>query len=431
MFAAACSSSSDDSSSEETAAETTAAAAETTAAPETTAAATETTAAEAASESACPDGPSGDPIVIGVIQALSGGASFYSAQAVKMLETAVAAANEGTFLDAAAALPTTDPGILCRPIELIFEDDQGDPNLTVARTRRLIERGADAVFFGSGSSSSVQGRVVCEEEQVFCMAPNNVSAAIVTPPNASFVFTLAPPSTETVKEFINIFTEQGYTTIAYNSDDTATGQFLKDSYKEAFEAAGFQTVADEVVPVGSTDISGQVLRIKDANPDVIFDMSQTATEGGLFFRTSARLAPGIPRYGTNAITSQPEMWEIAGAEGMNGVFVLDNLSPDNTYSQAVAEVYDAANPGAPFLFIHGMNWDAVMLLKAAIESAGTTDGPAVVAAFEQIANFPVAHGQAGYTLSFSPENHNGAGPKGHVVVVFNGTEVAVADGYQP
>lgn len=375
--------------------------------------------------------PSGDPIVIGVIEDRSGGASFYSAQSVMALELAVDSVNEGVFLDAADVLPSQDAGIMGRPVELIFEDDQGDPNLTVIRTRRLLERGADFVFFSSGSSSSVQGRVVCQEEQVFCMAPNNVSGAILEPPNIDYMFTIAPPGGDTTAVFIEIFEEQGYQTIAYNSDDTATAQALKDSYKDGFEAAGFETVADEVVAVGSTDIAGQVLRIGDAEPDVIFDMSQTATEGGLFMRTSSRLIPEVPRFGTNAVTSQPEMWEIGGADGMDGLLVIDNYSPDNVYTQGVTELFTERYGDAPFLFIHGMNWDALMLMKYAIETAGSADGTAVRDAFEQITDFPSAHGQDGYTLSWSPENHNGSSVEGHVVVEFVGTDLQVWPEYQP
>lgn len=374
---------------------------------------------------------SGDPIVIGVIQDQSGGASFYSAQAVNMLELAVDKVNEGVFLDASDALPNTDPGILGRPVELIFEDDQGDPNLTVVRTRRLLEQGADFVFFSSGSSSSIQGRVVCQEEQVFCMAPNNVSGAILEPPNIDYMFTIAPPGGDTVSVFIDMFERQGYETVAYNSDDTATAQVLKDAYQSAFEASGYETVADEVVAVGSTDITGQVVRIEDADPDVIFDMSQTATEGGLFFRTSSRLVPDVPRFATNAVTSQPEMWEIGGADGMDGLLVVDNLAPDNEYTNRVAELYAEAYGDDPFLFIHGMNWDALMLMKLAVETAGSTEGTAVRDAFEQIADFPSAHGQNGYTLTWTPERHNGSDVKGHVVVEFVGTDIEVWSEFQP
>jgi branched-chain amino acid transport system substrate-binding protein len=400
-----------------------------------------TTAVEATTTTAAPtdegDGsdevtaPSGDPIVIGVVEAKSGGAAFYAAQANKMLELAVDAVNDGVFLDAADALPTTDPGILGRPVELIFEDDQGDPNLTVVRTRRLLERGADLILFNSGSSSAVQGRVVCQEEQVWCMAANNVSGAILEPPNTDFIFTLAPPSGSTVKVFIDVFQQQGYQTIAYNSDDTATGQLLKDAYKGAFEAAGFTTVADEVVAVGATDISGQVLRMRDADPDVVFDMSQTATEGGLFFRTSARLMPDVQRFATNSVTAQPEMWEIGGADGMDGLLVIDNLDPSNPYTQQVQALFEERYGSAPFLFIHGMNWDALMLIKAAVESAGSTEGTAVRDAFEQITDFPSAHGQPGYTVSWSPENHNGSSVKGHAIVIFNGLTPETWPVFQP
>ena len=72
-----------------------------------------------------------------------------------------------------------------------------------------------------------------------------------------------------------------------------------------------------------------------------------------------------------------------------------------------------------------------MLTKFAVEKAGSTDGTAVVANMEKVSNFSVAHGQAGYTLSFNGK-HNGSGQKAANIVVFDkGKPARLWEGYQP
>ena len=56
---------------------------------------------------------------------------------------------------------------------------------------RLLGNGAQILFFLSGSGSTLQGRVVCSEQKILCLAPTNVSSRIVQPPNNDYVFTVA------------------------------------------------------------------------------------------------------------------------------------------------------------------------------------------------------------------------------------------------
>ena len=176
---------------------------------------------------------SGDPITIGVIEDRSGGASFYSQESVKGFKLFIEMMNDGEFLYAKSVVGT-QPGIMGRPIRAIYEDDENNPNLTLVKTRRLLDNGAQIVFFLSGSGSTLQGRVVCSEQKILCLAPTNVSSKIVQPPNNDYVFTVATSAELDSNVFLEAWKRLGYTRIAYVTDNSATAKTVADGYKRSF-----------------------------------------------------------------------------------------------------------------------------------------------------------------------------------------------------
>jgi branched-chain amino acid transport system substrate-binding protein len=373
----------------------------------------------------------GDPITIGVIEDRSGGASFYSQESVKGFKLFIEMMNAGEFLYAKSAVGT-QPGIMGRPIRAIYEDDENNPNLTLVKTRRLLDNGAQIVFFLSGSGSTLQGRVVCSEQKILCMAPTNVSSRIVQPPNNDYVFTVATSAELDSNVFVEAWKRLGFTRIAYATDNSATAKTVADGYKRAFEKAGIVTAIDEQVETGARDMIAPLLRIRDAKPDVIFDLIQAAPESANLHRTAVKLGITIPRWGTTTITAEPKIWELAG-DAINGVLVVDNLAPDNPNTLEVKATYQKRyGAGAPYVFLHSVVWDGLMLTKKAAETTSSLDGTKLRDAVEQIADFPSAYGQKGYTVTYGKDRHNGATPAGAVVVQFaKRTPSVVWDVYQP
>jgi branched-chain amino acid transport system substrate-binding protein len=369
-------------------------------------------------ENTSAEGLTGDPVIIGVVEDTSGGSSSFSTKGVEMIKLAVDQVNAGELPSGIESVfPSGQRGIDDRPVEVITADDGNDPNRAVQATRQLISKGAAAVIFTSNSASAIQGRVVCEQSKVVCIASANVSADIVKQPNASFVFTIAPQFSNTAEVFTKIFKDKGYKSIAYVSDDGPTGSALVKGYQQTFEAAGFTTADTEVIGAGASDVTAQISAIGKAEPDVIFDMIATPAEDGLFLRESGRRLPDIPRWATNAVTVQPDTWEIAGSD-IDGVKAVDNSTLDNSYTQEVSDLYTKKTGEDAAFWTALTHWDAVMLIKKAIEDAGSTEGSEVVAAMEMITGMPSAHGQDGYELGFSADNHNAATSRSQVPVVF-------------
>ena len=371
-----------------------------------------------------------DPLVIGVIEDRSGGSTFYSQESVKAIRLFAGKVNEGDFLYSAEAVGE-EPGILGRQVELIFEDDENNPNNTVIKARRLLERGAEVLVFLSGSGATLQGRVVCTEQKVLCVAPTNVSDALLREPNNDYIFTVGPLASITVAAHIAAWEKLGVKRVAGIGDSSATSKILGDFYRASWENAGMETVTYETIEVGAPDANIPMRRIQQSNPDVIMDMTSSAAESANLYRARARLRDETVIFGNNALGGTPHIWEIAGTT-LDGTLIVDFVSSSNPNTAALKEVYEAEHGENSFVGLHANVWDGLMLIKKAVETAGSTDGTAARDEFQKISDFPASFGQPGFRHHYSEERHNGTSMSAHIILQFkDGLPSVVWDVFQP
>jgi branched-chain amino acid transport system substrate-binding protein len=377
-------------------------------------------------------GAAGEPIKIGVLEDKSGVVAFISQEQVKGAKAAADALNSGRLFNAAAPVTSGKPGIMGRPIQLMFEDTQADPNQALSKARRLASNGAQAILITTTSPDSMQARLVCEEAQIICIAVSAGSAAIVQPPHNAFVFSLAPSFDLQGRELVASLKAAQLTTVAIARDDSGAAKTQVESFKARFAEAGIQVVADEIVPAGSREITGQLLRIRQAQPRAVLNLVAPAVDSALFMRAYKTSNIGVPMFAMGGLIASPETWRLAGA-AVDGTIAVDYLSPENPNGKQFEEYFRSVyGKDAPFLSIHSMNLTAMTLLKKAMEDAGATSGAAVKAAMEKVAKFPAAFGQRGYTINFTSSDHNGATSSSIALVEFAGQRPAkLWTGYQP
>lgn len=371
-----------------------------------------------------------DPLVIGVIEDRSGSSTFYSQESVKAIKLFAGKVNEGAFLHSAEAVGE-EPGILGRQVELIFEDDENNPNNTVIKARRLLERGAEVLVFLSGSGATLQGRVVCTEQKVLCIAPTNVSDALLNAPNNDYIFTVGPLASITVAAHVAAWEALGVKRVAGIGDNSATSKILGDFYRATWEKAGMETVTYETLEVGSPDANIPMRRLQQSKPDVIMDMTSSAAESTNLYRAKSRMGDKTTIFGNNALGGTPHIWELAGT-ALDGTLIVDFVSASNPNTAALKEIYEAEHGANTFVGLHATVWDGLMLLKKAVEDVGSTDGTAARDALEKITDFPASFGQPGFSHSFSKERHNGTAMNAHIILQFeNALPSVVWDVFQP
>lgn len=371
-----------------------------------------------------------DSIVLGVIEDRSGTASFFSQEAVKAVKVFVESINKGELGYAGPVVGNT-PGILGKPVQVLYEDDENNPNVTIVKSRRLVERGANVLLFLSGSGATAQGRVVCSEQKILCIAPTNTNSRLVQAPNDDYIFTVAPQNELGATAYINAWKKLGFKKVAVISDTSGTSRAVADSYRKTWEIAGFTTVADEQVEIGSSDVNSPVLRMKEQKPDVVFDAISSPTEQAALYKSLARFGVPAQRWANSGLSVTPKIWELAG-DTVNGTLVVDPSGPSNPNTAQIKKVYTARYGADTFIWVQAAVWDGLMLIKTAANAAKSTDGTKLRDAVESVSNFPSALGQAGNTLSFAKGKHNGASEKMLVVIQFANQKPSVLwSVYQP
>jgi branched-chain amino acid transport system substrate-binding protein len=374
----------------------------------------------------------GEPVKIGVLEDRSGPVVGSSQEEVKSLKAAVDAINSSRLFFAAPPVTSGQPGIMGRPIALLLEDTQADPNQALSKSRRLASSGAQAIIVTTTSPDTMQARLVCEEVKIICFAVSAGAPAIVKPPHNEYVFTQAPTFDVQGDQLIAALKARQYNPIAIVRDDSGPTKVQSDIFKKRFEAAGVQVSADEVVPKGTTELASQLLRVRESNPRAVLNLVNPPPEDAVFIRAFQAAKIGLPMFGMGAIVASPELWPMAGS-AIDGTVAVDTLSPDNADANQYKEYFlSVYGKDSPFLSIHPMSLTALLLIKKAMEDAGATSGEAVKTAMEHIAKFPAGFGQPGYTITYSPEDHNGATAGSVVLVEFAGQRPAkMWSGYQP
>lgn len=353
-------------------------------------------------------GPSGEPVVIGMIEDTSGGASAYSLVQTEGIQAAIEEINDSG-------------GILGRPIELIRENDQNEPSQTPSLTRRLAENGAHVILMNSGSASAIAAKPVCQELEIVCLSPGNVSGEIVAQPDADFSYIMAPPATAMGAAYEGGMPEAGIERLAVVSDDSPTIQGFNEFFLPFIEDAGVEFVVRETVPLDASDVSAQIARAADADPDALLVSSLGGQTEMLIHNTAYQQLPDVPRFTVASIGNQPDSWELADQGALEGVVFIGTISTENARTQELEEVLSERVAG--FEAVTGYNaqgYDSVQILKQAIEDAGGTDDlVAINTALENIEGFEPHFGQEDFTLSFGPDKHSGAdGPCGIVLATF-------------
>lgn len=259
LIVAACGGDSTDTTEAEATTETTAveAVTETTAA-ETT---TETTAVEAMEGVTCDE-----PVTVGVVTDLSGALAIYGAHINRAVPIGFAYATGG---DVGAGLEQTYMVDDCE-INVIFKDDQSDPELTATAGRELIEAdGADIIIgtVSSGATASLQS-LALENDVILIAAPaaaNDLTGKDFNENTFRASRNNYQDSMAICEQFV---TGNGYQTFVQIAPDYSFGYGGAAAYRDACTFAGGEFLSDDVfAPADTTDFTSFLEPLAETDAD--------------------------------------------------------------------------------------------------------------------------------------------------------------------
>ncbi len=307
-------------------------------------------------------------------------------------------------------------------IELIIEDDQSDPAKATQAARKLIEQDKVIAIIGSSNTPcSLAIKEVVNQAKIPMMCPS--AGNVITDVDNTWVFRTAPKDAVAVKTLLEYIKSEGsIKKVAILHDSNAFGQSGADQIKKDAPAYGLTVVAVEKYETNAPDLTAQMTKLKNANPDAIIVWG---TNPGPAIAAKARVQLGIkvPMFGSHGIANK-KFIELAGdaAEGVvfpaGKILVPDQLEENDPIKAVIEEFskkYEAKyNEKAVTFTAHG--YDALKILADALERAGTSEPEALRKAIEETKDYIGLDG----TMSYSAEDHDGIGLDDMVVVKIEG-----------
>ena len=291
-------------------------------------------------------------------------------------------------------------GVLGRKIQVVFEDDKGDPAVGVSATEKLITQDKVIAFVGG------VGSTICSAMLGAFQKYNPKPIAALTGCGATSIeekfgkergyFFLHPWEyyyQTTMRDFLVQLSPKPQTVFIAHEDrlyGTSHSKMAEDYFKEV----GLKVLARESFKSGAPDFTPLLTRAKSMNPDVFYWIGYGAdavliTKQGKELNFAPRLYASTVQLGTqeyrDAVGSE-------NAEGFVGITVWEPIAkfpaskqwPDLLPStQDWVRDYTARYKREPHYY-SVMPYVGLIALAKAIEAAGSLDRDKVVAAMEKI-----------------------------------------------
>jgi branched-chain amino acid transport system substrate-binding protein len=209
-------------------------------------------------------------------------------------------------------------------LEWIFEDDSGDPTSSVTGTIKLIEEEKVDIIFGPFNSS-------CAYAQIGEAAKHEIPEIIfalsngLTEQGNEWVFRCSPADGVTVRNVMQYaYDEMGARKFAFLTDSTDYGTSAYVEGEPFLKDLGLEPLTNEKFDIPDKDFTAQLLKIKNADPDVLVlhgdeaDCGLIAKQRLQLGMGDLQLIGGIPMTGVKFL-------ENAGKDGSEGCVVTTNF----------------------------------------------------------------------------------------------------------
>ncbi len=306
-------------------------------------------------------------------------------------------------------------GINGQQVELIVEDDRGDPKEASLVADRLVSKKVAAVIGGYNSSATEPASAIYNREGILHVTPSSTATRLTTKGYTQFfrVCFLDDRQGLFAAEFITKVL--GHKNVAVLHDNSTYAQGLAEWTKKYLEERGAKVVFFDAINPKDNDFSPTLTKIKGANPESIYFTGYYA-QGGLLLKQAAGVGLKTQWIGGNAMNN-PDLIKIAGIENAKGVLVTSEPLPsDLDYPEAKKfnADYKAKYGKEPSSVWTVMAADAFRVIKQAVEATKTTDTKKLAEYLHKdFKNYP---GITGPILGFDEKgDRNGSIHKAYVI----------------
>jgi branched-chain amino acid transport system substrate-binding protein len=321
-----------------------------------------------------------DSVKIGVLMPLTGNAAAAGQASKAAIEVAADIVNNahpelGNLpLAAGAGLPHLGGAKL----DVVFVDHQGNPSLAQQLATRLITEDKVNALMGAYQSSCTFTATPVAERYGIPFMVGDSSALNITTRGFKYVFRSTPIATDYARTYMRFFADmkkegKPINSIAILNENTDYGTSVGDAVEAEAKKNNVQVAIRIPYSASSTDVSAQVLQLKDKKPDVVIFISYTA-DSILYIKTLKNFdyKPTMV-LGDDSGFSDPSFVPAISdiGQGLMNRSAWDVGKPGSTTAK-INDMYKAKT-GRDLDDTSGRNMQGFLALAEAIDRAGSTD----------------------------------------------------------
>lgn len=290
-------------------------------------------------------------------------------------------------------------GVLGRQIDLISEDSV-NPQTASTKAQRMIERDKVAFLMGEiNSASALTISQVAARNKTMFMSIGARSDALRGKDCNRYTFHVDIPVTVMVNAAGEALLRQGLVKdkkVYALTSDYLFGHDLSRAAKRFFTSNGATVIGDELVPTDLTDFSSQMIKIRQARPDLIAT-NLGGNQVTNFVKQYSEFGLQFPVAGFNLNTA--DAWA-AGEDNLGGIWpTVWHHELKTPGSQAFVEKFTKKYGRIPENHAW-IEYVSLMMLVQAIKETNSTDTDKVIAYFESEAQFDILKARKAYFRSW-------------------------------
>ncbi|WJH30846.1 urea ABC transporter substrate-binding protein [Paenibacillus sp. CC-CFT742] len=263
-------------------------------------------------------------------------------------------------------------GVLGKQIEPVIEDGASDWPTFAEKAGKLLQQDKVAAVFGGWTSASRKAMLpVFEQNKGLLFYPVQYEGLESSP---NIFYTGATTNQQIVPSVTWLLENRGKTFYLLGSDYVFP-KTANQVIKAQLAAEGGEVVGEEYTPLGHTDYSTIISKIKAAKPDVVYN-TLNGDSNVAFFKQLKDAGITSEQMTTLSVSVAEEEIRGIGADVLKGHLASWNYyqttdTPENkTFVEKYKEKYGADRVTADPI---EAGYVAVYLWKAAVEKAGSTD----------------------------------------------------------
>jgi branched-chain amino acid transport system substrate-binding protein len=281
-------------------------------------------------------------------------------------------------------------GLLGRQIELVVEDDAGDPTQAALVAQRLVDAGVVAVIGAYNSTATEPASEIYNEAGLFHITPSSTATRLTEKGFKRFFRVCFLDDRQGLFAATFMKDVLGAQNVGILHDNSTYAQGLAEHTKRYAEEMGLNVAFYDAINPEDQDFSPILTTIGGAALDAVYFTGYHA-QGGLLLKQTGELGLDLNWVMGNACNN-PELIQIGGLENAVGVYITtEPLPKDVDYPEAKEFVadFEAAYDMSPDSVWWMMAAEAFNVIRYAIEQTESTDSE-VLANFlhDEVKDFP-------------------------------------------